>query len=553
MTTPAPGSFPRSIPTPGSFPASPRVMDVVPAVDHPIRNTAGDLATGDPPPRPRSPRVHGAPVSTAALSASIAAAVCATVASTPASGQPVITETRKLVASDPAADDHFGFSVALTEGLAVVGAKLDDDSGPNSGSIYVLNPATGETVRKLRNPRTSSNDQLGWSVAADAGKVIGGTLSGDNALLFEIDVIGRKFEFKPDMEFEDSEFGRSVAISGNRVVVGDPRDDEVAENSGAAYVFDATTGQQLFKLKAPGSFLLGGRVAVSGDRAVVTSANTTGVYVFDINTGQQICYNQGTAEETCRLDRFGAGSSSSVAVSGDLAIIGSAFDSAEGTASGAAYIYNITTGQEVWRITPGTADGLRSGDQFGTSVAISGSRAIVGAKENDDAANNAGTAYVFDVTSGELLAQLLASDPGSLDILGESVAIDGDQALVGATLADTGNPGAAYYYDLSDFPTQIPGDTNQDRRVDVVDLNTLALNWQEMVDNKFADGDFNLDGKVDAVDLNAIATNWQVGVEEEASLTAFADAWAATLTAVPEPTSLSLLAATGPLLMRRRR
>ena len=81
-------------------------------------------------------------------------------------------EKAKLTASDAAAGDNFGVSVAVEDDTVVVGSWQDDDNGRNSGSAYVFEkPALGwagtlETL-KLTAPNGAANDRFGWSVAVD--------------------------------------------------------------------------------------------------------------------------------------------------------------------------------------------------------------------------------------------------------------------------------------------------------------------------------------------------------------------------------------------------
>ena len=91
-------------------------------------------------------------------------------------------------------------------------------------------------------------------------------------------------------------------------------------------------------------------------------------------------------------------------------------------------------------------------------------------------------------------------------------------------------------------PEPIEGDANGDRLVDAIDLNAMALNWQQAVENGPIDGDFNSDGFVDAGDLNLLALNWQFGIETPVDLS-FELAWESALTAaaVPQPATLDLL------------
>jgi len=150
----------------------------------------------------------------------------------------------KLTASDAAEGDQFGFSVAISGNTALVGAIRDDDAGSNSGSAYLFDAATGNQLAKL--------------TASDAAA--------------------------------DDFFGISVAISGNTALVGSPLDGDGGSFSGSAYLFDATTGNQLAKL---------------------------------------------TASDAAALDQFGI----SVAISGNTALVGAWQDDDAGFSSGSAYLY----------------------------------------------------------------------------------------------------------------------------------------------------------------------------------------------------------------------
>ena len=148
------------------------------------------------------------------------------------------------------------------------------------------------------------------------------------------------------------------------------------------------------------------------------------------------------ASDGTDFDTFGA----SVAISGDTALVGANRNDSVGTDAGAAYIFvrSGTTWTQQAKLT--AADGA-SNDQFGVSVALSGDTALVGAIFNDGAASDAGAAYVF-VRSGTTWTQqakLTAADATSNELLGISVALSGDTALVGTT-NDNQRSGAAYVF-----------------------------------------------------------------------------------------------------------
>jgi len=147
-------------------------------------------------------------------------------------------------------------------------------------------------------------------------------------------------------------------------------------------------------------------------------------------------------------DHFGR----SVAIDGDMAIVGSPYDDDAGTSSGSAYVF-VRNG-DMWEETKKlTARDTAAGDYFGWSVAISGDVVIVGADEDDDAGGDSGSAYVF-IRNGDMCEEkrkLTASDATASDYFGYSVAISGDVAIVGSFGDDNagGNSGSAYikYYD----------------------------------------------------------------------------------------------------------
>ena len=149
---------------------------------------------------------------------------------------------------------------------------------------------------------------------------------------------------------------------------------------------------------------------------------------------------------TASYDYFG----SSVALSGNNALIGSY---GENTASGAAYLYDVSTGgllQSFLSPAPG--------NEFGSSVALSGNNALIGSYGENTAS---GAAYLYDVSTGGLLQSFLNPTPASSDAFGFSVALSGNNALIGA-LGEDNYSGAAYVYasTSSSPPTQaqsVPG------------------------------------------------------------------------------------------------
>jgi hypothetical protein len=213
-------------------------------------------------------------------------------------------------------------------------------------------------------------------------------------------------------------------------------------------------------------------VAISGTTALVgarrdddAGTSSGSAYLFDTTTGLQIA--KLTASDAAAGDEFGF----SVAISGTTAIVGAFADDDGGTNSGSAYLFDTTTGVEIAKLT---ATDAAAGELFGYSVAISGTTAIVGAINDRDAGIETGAAYLFDTTSGVKITRLTASDGAFLDRFGFSVAISDEFAIVGANgdnFACFSNPafdpGSAYLFRRSPTIVQQP-------RSEVVDFGATA-------------------------------------------------------------------------------
>lgn len=140
---------------------------------------------------------------------------------------------------------------------------------------------------------------------------------------------------------------------------------------------------------------------------------------------------------------------SSVAVSGDVALVGARWDNPKGSLSGSAYAYRYDGASWVEEQKLLASDGAAF-DQFGISVAVSGDVAVIGAWLDDDNGSESGSAYVYRYDGASWMEEqkLLASDGATEDEFGHSVAVSNDVALVGAPSdGDKGEwSGSAYVY-----------------------------------------------------------------------------------------------------------
>ena len=306
------------------------------------------------------------------------------------------TQLAKITASDGAAGDFFGESVAVGCGRIVVGARFDDDNGDGSGSAYIFD-LDGTQLTKITASDGAANDRFGWSVAVGSGRIVVGAYADDSfqgsAYIFDLDGTQLAKITASDGAAGD-QFGESVAVGCGRIVVGARYDSDNGTNSGSAYIFDLD-GNQLAKI---------------------------------------------TASDAAAYDWFGL----SVAVGCGRIVVGARQDDDNGFSSGSAYIYDLD-GTQLAKIT--ASDGAAN-DQFGTSVAIGSGRIVVGAYGDDDNGSESGSTYIFDL-DGTQLTKITASDGAASDQFGWSVAVDSGRIVVGTPDdADNGSSsGSAYIYE----------------------------------------------------------------------------------------------------------
>ena len=366
-----------------------------------------------------------------------AAVICA--ASSGYAATFVLTQT--LNNPTPESGDYFGGSVAVSGNTVVVGADGDDTGASDAGSAYIFDVTTGDLLQTLNNPTPEAGDNFGYSVAVSGNTaVIGarrdntGARFAGSAYIFDVTTGDLLQTLNNPTPERDDYFGRSVAVSGNTAVIG-------ARFAGSAYIFDVTTGDLLQTLNNPVAEKsgFGWSVAVSGNTAVVGAFGAPGggsAYIFDVTTGDLLqTLNNPGAEKSA----FGY----SVAVSGNTAVVGAWGDDTGAINAGSAYIFDVTTGDLLQTLNNPVAE--KSG-QFGWSVAVSDNTAVVGAFRPANPAEAPGSAYIFDVTTGDLLQTLNDPTPEADDYFRLGVAVSGNTVVVGADADDTGAPGAGSAY-----------------------------------------------------------------------------------------------------------
>ena len=345
----------------------------------------------------------------------------------------------KITASDPTSLDQFGSTVDVSGNFAIIGSPNWDGDNDNEGAAYIFNVTTGNQVHKLTASDGAEGDTFGHGAAIDGNYAIVGAhgegTTGGAAYIFDLTATPpSQQKITASDGAADDYFGRHVAISGNNAIISASGDND----NGSAYIFNVTNGNQLRKLTASDGASgdeFGASVSIHGNYAIVSTyvhnSYQGAAYIFNVTTGNQV--HKLTASDGAASDYFGRDS----VISGNYAIVGA---DGEGTTGGAAYIFDVTTGNQLHKLT--ASDGAAD-DYFGASVAIYGNFAIVGAGLNDDTASASGSVYIFDVTTGNQLGKMVASDPGADERFGQSVAITDNYFIVGKPY-DTN--GSAYIF-----------------------------------------------------------------------------------------------------------
>ncbi|MGO9582848.1 MAG: hypothetical protein ACLP36_08580 [Acidimicrobiales bacterium] len=347
--------------------------------------------------------------------------------------RPIETQLAVLKGSDTVASDEFGVSVAVSGTTAVVGTTGTAYAG--RAYVFTKTASRWQQTAELDGSDTVPQDGFGSSVAASGTTLIVGAYehaeNAGRAYLFTKTALGwtQVAELEGSNIVADDDFGWSVAISGTTALVGAIGN---AKYAGRAYVFakTATGWTEVAELKGSDTVskdAFGTSVAISGTTVIVGAeghAHGTGAaYVFaKTTTGwSQVAELKGS--DTVAGDDFGT----SVAISGTTAVVG-----AYGHAGNAGRAYVFTETASGWKQAAELkGSDTTARDYFGISVAISGRTAVVGAYDHD---NNAGRAYLFTKTpSGwQEKAELKGSNTVAENLFGVSASISGTTAVVGA-------------------------------------------------------------------------------------------------------------------------
>lgn len=325
----------------------------------------------------------------------------------------------KIVAVEKSQNDQFGSQVAIDGDYAVVVETGDSEGGDGAGAanVFFYNGTSWIFQQKLIPTEAAMSDNM-KSVAISGSRIVLGSPYHPTAGVGAVFVFDRSGSTwtqtakitpsQPNVQDVGDLFGYSVALSGNQLVVGAPWDNNVE-----------TAGSKLAYAGAAYVYNLSGGVWVQDGSKVVVSGNTG-------------------------RNEFGA----SVAIGTNYIVVGAPHNETfKGNGNGKAYVLrkpatNWTVSQTL------ESSNKKAGDMFGISVKTDGTRIAVGAIFGTGRAGqtSSGAAYIFENTGSWVqTASIGASDVANGDRFGASIALAGDDLLVGSHWDDS-KTGAVYHY-----------------------------------------------------------------------------------------------------------
>lgn len=379
-----------------------------------------------------------------------------------------ICASAKITSAEGSRYHHFGESVDVSGGTAVIGEPRDKRDGCESGSAYIFERLElglgAEWIQrsKLIADDGSCLDGFGKSVAISGDSVIVGAVGDDDrgnhsggAYMFTR--VGTEWvqeaKLVPSDGEEEEWFGNSVAISGNLAVVGAFRDDDSGLWSGSAYVFrrEGLTWKEeakLLPIDGASRHYFGTSVSISGDTIVIGAHghddSRGAAYIFVHDGGSWMLQARLLPKSRTERSEFGR----SVAIDGDVAIV-SAFGDSEGRGAGVNVFARIGgVWMEQAKLLPDDAEAAGKG-RFGHSIDLSEGGVVVIGALPPHAVFGSSSAYVFQRTgmTWTQRAKLLSDDGDGFDMFGASVSVDGDFVFVGSH-GDRTWSGSVYAFDL---------------------------------------------------------------------------------------------------------
>jgi len=357
----------------------------------------------------------------------------------------------------PTSLSRAGDSVALNGEFALLGAPADAIRGSDAGAVHVWRKQNGVWAfeQTIRPAGVGTGDAFGTALALSGSVVMIGAPGDDGfgtdagaVYVFEHGTNGWSQQqiFRGSQVVAGDSFGSAVAMTSDTAVVGARMDDHAGNSCGAAYVMKlgpSLWGEQarLEALNASANDQFGTSVAIHGDLVVVgapavnqNGVNSGAAYAFQ-RTG--LTWDLGSQLPDVGTDWFDA-FGQSIATDGVRIAVGAPGDDSIAVDAGGAWTF-INNGS-AWVVEGSYAPALSGGELLGSSIGLSGNTLLVGARGQAFANTEDGTLHAAEWSGiawlqGDTLGD---ANAGILDAFGSSLAIDGGNVLVGVPLADNG-------------------------------------------------------------------------------------------------------------------
>ncbi|MBP7951578.1 MAG: choice-of-anchor D domain-containing protein [Verrucomicrobiales bacterium] len=415
--------------------------------------------------------------------------------------------------SNQGGTDNFGHAIGIDGNRIVVGASELPTQGSGSAYVYDVTSATPTApVHTLTNP--AEGVAFGFAVAISGTRVVVGGAN-VNSLETETTYVYDLANATPTTPVVtindpgpggDDQFGQAVALSGARLIIGAPHDDTIAPSGGIGYSYDLAGTTPT----VPGALLnaptptkgdkFGISTAISGARVVVAANIADRAFVYDLGSitptvpafvfeqegasavdinGVLVAVGSNDAEQVKVFDLASATPTtpvlviddpnpgaftafgSCVAISGTRMVVGEPMEDAGGVDVGRAHVYDLASATPTVPVATLTNPAPADSGNFGGAVDISGTRFVVGAIGDATGADHAGIAYVYDLANATPTVPVVVLNnpaPAEYDVFGSQVAISGTRVAVAATGDDTTteNAGSVYIFDLAGATPAVP-------------------------------------------------------------------------------------------------
>jgi len=387
-------------------------------------------------------------------------------------------EVIRLVSSVPEINAYFGLSISIDNNTVVVG-EPQPFYNDGLGAAYVsdYDGAVWSETSILTASDAGSEDWFGVSSDLDGDRLVIGAYRWDGVgankenqgAVYVFDYDGTNWNETTILTASDGsiddQFGWSVSIDGDRIIVGTLFHELPRHGAAYIYDYDGTNWNETVKLvdahpETNDGF--GYQTKVSGDRVIISGHRNylDSVFVFEYD-GVDWLQEDVIIPSDHIPNTFGFGES--LDLDGDVIVVGAPLEETNGNDAGA--IYHFEWDGSIWQETKILASDGTAGDLFGWSVAIDSTTIVAGARRSDDNGTHSGAAYNYSYNGSSWdETKMLSSDNSVADEFGINVDVSGENILIASyhNTVINQHDGSAYIFQCCDTLTTFYGDSDGD-------------------------------------------------------------------------------------------